>query len=466
MHVIQGALQGRCSLLVQRRCLHGRIAGTRRASTKCRVSGSGQQRAVSAAATCDEGAPAAATHDASGPTHAVHLSRRAALLGLSVLSGLTLNLGGGGSAAAAPLLRSLGWTVPSELTVLNDLEHAIKIYWLNYDGDAELFGSLDPGSVFTVKTFESHAWRFVDTSTGSTVAEHVAAAGQQVVRVASKTGGVVAYTTAQSSGMAAPQQHTLAGRGGGGAGLAQQEQLAAPSAAEPPRPLEPSSPAPPATAFEGFDGLGNNETAYSLAQLREVSIYPGGGNVLLALPGSDTPLEVALAGPEALSLVAATGSLEQRRPSTLGTWTRSLLASGVEVRRVCITRMVDGIFYSRIVLSRPNDGEGGGEGGDGGAGATLCSLDATPGDALSLALALRRPIYVNNEVVRLHRSVMDVFIRRRAAMEAAAASGVFDEAAEAEADRAAQDALDSITRAIPSAPRAVHDLQLDHTLSA
>lgn len=61
---------------------------------------------------------------------------------------------------------------------------------------------------------------------------------------------------------------------------------------------------------------------------------------------------------------------------------------------------------------------------------------------------------------------MDVFIRRREAMEAAAASGVFDEAAEAEADRAAQDALDSITRAIPSAPRAVHDLQLDHTLSA
>lgn len=39
---------------------------------------------------------------------------------------------------------------------------------------------LNPGSVFTVKTYESHAWRFVDSSTGYTVAEHVAAAGQQV----------------------------------------------------------------------------------------------------------------------------------------------------------------------------------------------------------------------------------------------------------------------------------------------
>lgn len=90
----------------------------------------------------------------------------------------------------------------------------------------------------------------------------------QVVRVASKTGGVVAYTTAQSPGLAAPQQRTLAGRGSGGAGLAQQEQLAAPSATEPPRPLEPSSPAPPPAAFEGFDGLGNDEAAYSLAQVR------------------------------------------------------------------------------------------------------------------------------------------------------------------------------------------------------
>ncbi|KAG2450186.1 hypothetical protein HYH02_000288 [Chlamydomonas schloesseri] len=427
--------------------------------------------------------PARTTLNAAARAHAPRWSRRAALLGLSVLSGAALDLGGGGAAAAAPYLRSLGWTVPSELTILNDLEHPIKIYWLNYDGDAELFGSLNPGSVFTVKTYESHAWRFVDASTGSTVAEHVAAAGNQVVRVASKTGGVVAYTTAQSPGLTGQQQQqrAIAGRGGGLQPQPQQEQeqLAAPSATEPPRPLSPSSPAPPVTAFEGFDGLGNDEAAYSLAQLREVSIYPGGGNVLLALPGSDTPLEVALAGPEALSLVAATGSLEQRRPSTLGTWTRSLLASGVEVRRVCITRMVDGIFYSRIVLSRPGGGGGDSNSAAGvsssGEGAssfttttttTLCSLDATPGDSLSLALALRRPIYVNNEVVRLHRSVMDVFTRRREAMEAAAASGVFDEAAEAEADRAAQDALDSITRAIPSAPRAVHDLELDHTLSA
>lgn len=41
---------------------------------------------------------------------------------------------------------------------------------------------------------------------------------------------------------------------------------------------------------------------------------------------------------------------------------------------------------SRLVLSRPDT--------------SLCSLDATPGDALSLALQLGRPVYVANEVAR------------------------------------------------------------------
>lgn len=51
-------------------------------------------------------------------------------------------------------------------------------------------------------------------------------------------------------------------------------------------------------------------------------------------------------------------------------------------------------------------------------------------------------------------------------MEAAAAQGLLDEAAEAEADRQAQDTLDSITAGIPSAPRPVRPLVLDRELSA
>ncbi|GLC35687.1 hypothetical protein PLESTB_000484000 [Pleodorina starrii] len=423
--------------------------------------------------------PAAAPAPAAPPLW----SRRAALLSLPFTAGVLLPGGWGSGTLAAladplpppPLtrprsLRSTGWSVPSELTVLNDLEGPLKVYWLNYDGDAELFGSLSPGSVFTVRTFESHAWRFVDATSGATVAEHVMAAGQQVVRVAPSTAAAAAATaagapagrpsasytytraspdTAASPPLTAPRGAGAASDGVAAAAPAQrqqaEEQVAVPSSRRA---------AGGGGVFEGFDGLGNDEQQYTLAQLREIKIYPGGGNVLMSLPGSQHPLEMelALAGPEALSLVAATGSLEQRRPSTLGTWTRSLMASGVELRRVCITRMVDGVFYCRIVLSRPDS--------------SLCSLDATPGDSLSLALQMGRPIYVANEVARLHQSLQDVFARRRQAMEEAAARGLLDEAAEAEADREAQDELDSITRGIPAAPRPVRAVEMDRRLDA
>ncbi|KXZ56564.1 hypothetical protein GPECTOR_1g506 [Gonium pectorale] len=380
--------------------------------------------------------------------------------------------------SSARPLRSLGWRVPCEMTVLNDLDRPLKLYWLNYDGDPESFGLLGPGSSFTVHTFESHAWRFVDSASGATLAEHVAGAGQQVVRLATKAaaaagaGGAAAageggvsytYTTAAPDSAAA-QQHLQQPSPGGGGGRDVTEGVAAgpPEAAagEAQSLSEASewSPEPSAAVAdasrEGFDGLGNDEAQYTLAQLREISIYPGGGTVLLSLPASPlaAPLEVSLAGPEALSLVAATGSLEQRRPSTLGTWSRSLLAAGVELRRVCITRVVDGIYYCRLVLSRPDS--------------SLTSLDATPGDSLSLAMELGRPIYVSNEVARVHQSVFDIFNRRREAMQAAAEAGTLDEAAEAAADREAQEALDAVTRGLPSAPRPVRALEVDRALEA
>ena len=57
-----------------------------------------------------------------------------ALLSLPFTSSLLPGGWGCGAlaASASPLprpLRSLGWSVPSELTVLNDLEAALKVYW-------------------------------------------------------------------------------------------------------------------------------------------------------------------------------------------------------------------------------------------------------------------------------------------------------------------------------------------------
>ncbi len=140
---------------------------------------------------------------------------------------------------------------------------------------------LSPGNVFTVQTFESHAWRFVDATSGSVLGEHVAAAGQQLVRVAgldaAAAGGHVSATL---------QVQQVPGRGVAGASDVAQgrarapgavSELAAPSAPEPPRLMsgfEEEASDVASMAFEGFDGLGAAETTYSLAQVRGRAGHP------------------------------------------------------------------------------------------------------------------------------------------------------------------------------------------------
>ena len=54
-----------------------------------------------------------------------------------------------------------------------------------------------------------------------------------------------------------------------------------------------------------------------------------------------------------------------------------------------VTRMVEDVYYTRIVVEGP-DGD-------------LNSIDARPGDSLSLAVQLGRPIYVSRSVARCGR---------------------------------------------------------------
>lgn len=56
------------------------------------------------------------------------------------------------------------------------------------------------------------------------------------------------------------------------------------------------------------------------------------------------------------------------------------------MQRVVITRLVEETYYSRIVVQAPGGG--------------MASVDARPGDSLSLALQLGRPIYVSRGVAR------------------------------------------------------------------
>lgn len=277
-------------------------------------------------------------------------------------------------AAAAGKLRSLAWEKPCELTIVNELQGVVKVYWINYDGDAEFYGALNPGGAWSVQTFESHPWRFVDAASNSVVQDFVASAGSQVLRLSG------ADTVADVA-----------------VGFDNDE------------------------GFEGFDGVGGVVDEYSEAKVTQVSLNSSGGVASILVNGFPHTLDISIGPVEAMAMLYATG-VELRRPSTVGTWTRTLKATGASVERVCITRLVSDVFYSRIVMCTPQG--------------TRFSIDSRPSDSLSLALTLHVPIYVSQTIARVHEEVMK------------AVRGL-----ESETGPSLHPNISEITKALPGAPQ-------------
>ena len=48
------------------------------------------------------------------------------------------------------------------MTVQNMRDSAVKVFWVNYDGEAELFGVVPPGGSYTIDTFEASIARPTD----------------------------------------------------------------------------------------------------------------------------------------------------------------------------------------------------------------------------------------------------------------------------------------------------------------
>lgn len=221
------------------------------------------------------------------------------------------------------------------LTVENETENPLKAYWLNYDGDPELFSVITPGGTWTVDTYESHPWRFVDATSNAVLEEYVSTTGIQLLRVDGSS--AKKYATASSSD------------------------------------------------FEGFDGVGGKQSDYASAKLQRVSIGSGGGVAELEMEGYEAPLRVGVGIAEAAALLYA-ASTEQRRPSTVGVWQRTLVATGAAVERSLVTRLVGDTYYARIVLRSADGGEH--------------SVDCRPSDSVALAMQWGAPVYVSHTVAR------------------------------------------------------------------
>ena len=79
------------------------------------------------------------------------------------------------------------------------------------------------------------------------------------------------------------------------------------------------------------------------------------------------------------------------RPLTHDLTANLVEATGSQVERVEVTELRDGTFYAMIRLARP-DG-------------TVAEVDARPSDAIALATALKKPIYVAEQVLEEAASV-------------------------------------------------------------
>lgn len=138
--------------------------------------------------------------------------------------------------------------------------------------------------------------------------------------------------------------------------------------------------------LNGFDGEGGSDADYANAELREIAVGSTGGVASVHVEGYEQLMPIFIGVAEAAALVYASTGGEGRRPSTLGTWKRSLEATGSKVERVVITRLENHTYYSRIVLLLP--------------GGAKSSIDSRPSDSLALALQCEAPLFVARHLAK------------------------------------------------------------------
>lgn len=246
----------------------------------------------------------------------------------------------GGQCAQASRARSVRSEQATPLKLVNASEESLLVFWINYDGDAELMTVMDAGETWTADSYESHAWRVIGAEDKLLYAEFVMGDEAKVVEVIKQDGKQVQG-------------------------------------------------APEAIPFDGFDGLGGKQEGYHAAEVGAVAATEQGPIAIIAIEGSDVPLPILLGPVEGTSLALSALGISSRRPRTMETWSRSLKEGGVRVERALITRLVSNTFYARLVLLRP-DG-------------SRKSLDARPSDALTLAVEDGVPIYVAEQVIQDHQ---------------------------------------------------------------
>lgn len=120
-------------------------------------------------------------------------------------------------------------------------------------------------------------------------------------------------------------------------------------------------------------------------ELEEIAVS-GDENQFLALLKSESGeiLPIAIDAMQAISIAAGRGGEKLERPITHDLFVSVLELLGVEIARVEVTDLVEGTYYSMLVLER---------------GGVRFDVDARPSDALALAVRVKAPMFVAEHVL-------------------------------------------------------------------
>jgi len=98
--------------------------------------------------------------------------------------------------AAASVVRSVASTTRADVEFVNDSCERVQLYWIDYDGVLQDYGTLAPGQIHVQTTFVTHPWLAVGLQTAARLAVFQPKQGLAVARIrqTSSSTGPIGYT--------------------------------------------------------------------------------------------------------------------------------------------------------------------------------------------------------------------------------------------------------------------------------
>ncbi len=125
-----------------------------------------------------------------------------------------------------------------------------------------------------------------------------------------------------------------------------------------------------------------------IVEVLKISYHPSTRSyyIILKDEGGDDCISLSVGSSEAQSIALALESIEEKRPMTHDLICHLLSEIGFTLKRVRITELKDGVFYSVIDLESKKYGK--------------YNIDARPSDAIAISLREKAPILIADNLIK------------------------------------------------------------------